>query len=653
MSNNYRIPSDYQNDVPRSVHRWRSPVHGTLHPGLAYPVKWRHLDPGDRVRCKPGVLIQSQPMLGPLLNGFKFVTIATFTPDSVIYGWKSSGVRYTPQEYLAFNHFFFNPARPSGNEDRQAVPQPGVTLLSDTPNKYVRFDSMGLGLGPRGLDGWRDDQRYYSDPSTGELIENEDIYYHIGRGGLLDWLGLPPGAVAPLVRGPRTDSDGLFVAPDSFNFRAESLFAYFLSVYYYFANMQEEPMYFTKGAAHFPEGGVPTFSQLFQSFDPSNVLRYIAALRLDSLSPNYYADILDSTANNYSSVIAAMVYAGVTAHGGLLSVPYSPDFFNNIIKLGDSPTVNIPLVTDEKTGDVSGVAVPDLRFQTKIQAMIDRLFVSGGRPGDILRTLWGKKSNPYFDKPEFLGIWQSAINPSNIVATSNGEADGESVTTGQMTAHVDKWSEFGGSSGIDFTAKDSGTLMFVSVLVPEPSYCQGMEPGAMGISFADDFNPEMNGIGFVSAPRGRYTMMPSDDGGAGPTSHAFDYVLPDSVPDEIEHFPFGAEIDPNSVSVGDVVAWDYYKTDFSRLHGEFATNGVFSYWVLARHFSELFDPVTSSLDHAPSIVRDNFSTYINPLAWQYVFTAQSVYDPNFFFVGNFDLNVVSKVSSSYMPYLGH
>lgn len=52
--------------------------------------------------------MQSQPMLGPLMNGFKLITIATFTPDSAIYGWMSNGRRFTPNEYTKFGKVYFS-----------------------------------------------------------------------------------------------------------------------------------------------------------------------------------------------------------------------------------------------------------------------------------------------------------------------------------------------------------------------------------------------------------------------------------------------------------------------------------------------------------------------------------------------------------------
>ena len=105
----YRIPSDNKNDVSKATHAWSSGAGSPIHLGLAYPAHHRHLNVGDRIRGEINTLVQSNPMQGPLLNGFRLVTIATFMPDGVIYGWLRSGKRYTPDQYKNFSKYYFNP----------------------------------------------------------------------------------------------------------------------------------------------------------------------------------------------------------------------------------------------------------------------------------------------------------------------------------------------------------------------------------------------------------------------------------------------------------------------------------------------------------------------------------------------------------------
>ena len=110
--------------------------------------------------------------------------------------------------------------------------------------------------------------------------------------------------------------------------------------------------------------------------------------------------------------------------------------------------------------------------------------------------------------------------------------------------------------------------------------------------------------------------------------------------------------DPNQISVGEEVAWSWLRTDYRRLHGEFAQNGVFQYWTLVRRFSEYY--VSETKPDLPVEYYDfnYYGTYINPLSWQYLFASTSLTDPNFILMADYNLRVVSSVPANYMPFLG-
>lgn len=629
----YRIPSDYKNQTSRAQHNWASPSYGTFHPGLAIPVHHRHLNVGDRIRGRIQDLVQSQPMLGPLMNGFKQVTIATFTPDSVLYGWMRNGKRYSPDEYKNFSKYYFDPSSFSDvkYDDPVFKQERHMTPLVQGLNPYDAVDPNDpageVKLTP--FDQWASDFAIRKTPTSSPQLR------HVGRGGLWDWLGVAAGAVSPRVPGGGTSP--------GFKWNVAPFFAYFLSHYYYIANMQEDHMYFTRGLFDLSRiyGGKDiaasglSFEDIFCSLDPNDVLDFLALLNMES-NRGSAGSIIDVGLESWS--VGAMFSSGVQNGGGLLAVPYSPDLFGNIIKQGSSPSVDIISVFDPADPEMGAqMAVPELRLKTKIQNWMDRLFVSNGRISDVYRTLWGVNSSPEVNKPDFLGVWQAGINPSNVVATANGVADDESMNVGQMAARIDRWSDYGGRQGIDYYAKEPGTFMLITMLVPQPAYFQGLHPDLVGTSFADDYNPELPGIGFQAVPRHRFSMMPEDF--ANPINEWF-------APND----PPVAKLDPLTVSVGEEVAWSWLRTDYARLHGEFAQNGVYQYWVLARRFSEYY----VDRSNTASVWGDYhyYGTYVNPMSWQYLFVGQSLADPNFCYYGNFDLKVVSSLPANYMPYLG-
>lgn len=653
----YRIPSDYKNDVSKYTHGWRSPAFFTMHPGLAYVTHHRHLNTGDRVRGNISQLVQSQPMVGPLMQGFRMITIATFTPDSIIYGWMRNGIRYTPSQWSQFDKWYLHPVMsgsyppvndqnmvacvdPSGSDNvniQAFLLCPGM-MYSNTPDSGVSSIMVNYNY-------WK--TPYFVDDVDADantLGFHTNYFGVVGRGGLFDCLGVAPGAVVPAitVSGGSTLSD---VATSSFNFSVAPFVAYFLSTYYYLANMQEPYMYYSRGVYSLTAGSPFNVSRIVNNlslanlgfhdalcgFDPDVFLKFISVLGAVTQSGNYanmniltpFNDSLITRAEQ--AVFQVWLLMGLQAHGGLFSVPYRPDFFNNIIKIGDSPTVSIPVISDDDSN--YSVAIPDLRYYNKIQNAMDRIFVAGGRFGDQLRTLFGTNSDPYTNKPDFLGIWQASVNPTNTVAMAAGSADGESSVPGQLTARLDYSTDFGGRR-IDYYAKEPGTVMFITFIVPMPAYSQGLHPDLAVTTFADEFNPELKGLGFQSVPRCRYSLLPQTFANSGVWSTGVSGVP-----------------DPNMTSVGDTVAWDWLKTDYPRLHGEFATNGYFSYWTLERRFTDVW------VDNLPQ-VGEYFGTYVNPLAWQYIFVSQSLLDPNFFVGMNFDLKVTSSVPANYMPYLG-
>lgn len=665
MALGYRIPSDYKNDVSKYTHNWRHPAFFTMHPGLAYVTHHRHMSAGDRIRGSISQLVQSQPMQGPLMQGFRMITLATFTPDSIIYGWMRNGIRYSPSQWNEFDKWTFNPvinvyrtafsdfAAPAVDPTDIGSTQGDKSILAFWLNRGLKattFQSSTPGSSVY-YDLWRTPT--YVPDTNADSPFTDNYFSVVGRGGLFDCLGIAPGSVPPCL-GQAVSSGVINYSPlTSWDFSIEPWVAYFLSTYYYLANMQEDYMFYSRGAYTLTYTGQLTdysyksalfgrtenlgFHEALCGIDPNDFLKFISSLSNLTQSGNAGSMTLGYQSSNLPDSIAAWLLMGAQAHGGLFSVPYRPDFFNNILKIGDSPSVNIPVIANSAAADDWAVAVPDLRFYNKIQNAADRIFVSGGRFGDQLRTLFGTNSSPYTNKPDFLGLWQSSLNPTNTVALAAGEnSQKESSSVGQMSARMDSFSDFGGRR-IDYYAKEPGTVMFISFLVPIPGYSQGLHPDLAAKTWADEFNPELVGLGFQSVPRWRYSTLPS----------SFD-------PSSLDGFiaDRATSVDPNLTAVGDTVAWDWLKTDYSRLHGEFATSGYFEYWVLRRPFTDYWlssddDGVTTDVSSG-----EYFGTYINPLSWQYIFLTQSLLDPNFFVGFNFDLNVTSSVPANYMPYLG-
>lgn len=615
----YRIPSDYVNEVSRNNHNIGAGEIGSVHPGLAIPVKTRRLKAGDRVRGNIETLVQSQPFIGPLMNGFDIVTIATFTPDSVMYGWINNGRTFTPEEMMNFDYWVYN------SMTKLPVLAPVINTSSTSSTKLRKlgfYNYNANSMGTEDADSWLTTGRGKDTQGTATLP-------CVGRGGLWDWLGVPPGATPPaLVINTSNDVRPDYTKLGEFMWPINGVVSYLLSCIYYFRNIQEEQMYHTLGVENMSDTTVNGFGDVFCRFDPNDAINSIESLHYNSRTGTVYnyIDVNGSAPTNgfqsdAKNVLNILSTAGLSTYGGLISVRYSPDLFNNIIKHGEAPSIECPVI---ETSDGAAVAIPEFRHANKLQLMMDRLFASGGRFGDVYRTLFGRKGDVYNNKPDFLGAWKSSINPQNVVAQSAGTGSDGIVDLAQMAARIDRWNNYDGQEYVDYTTKEDGTLQFITVIMPKPFYNQGLNPDLLVKSWADEFNPELNGEGFQSVPRSRYSLLPNHE----------------------NWFSKSDSANPNSISVGDEVAWSWLKTDFSRLHGDFSAIGLSQYWTLHRNYTR-FNVTDGGIDY----FGDTITSYINPMDYQYLFAIEDYQQANFNLLANVNITVTNSVSKNYMPFM--
>lgn len=621
-----RIPSDYINQTSRYNHNMAAGQFGTLHAGVVVPSKFRRLKIGDRVRGNIETLVQAEPFEGPVMQGFDIYTIATFTPDSVIHGWQDNGQNFSPENMLKFDYWLFSalcPISPSLDADANtfyaplgwwdyAQAEPVEDFATSWPNSLVGVTQN----------------------------ENGSFLSAVGLGGLWDWLGVPAGATPEQRLDSRGDRTPYLGAPE-YCWNVAPVVAYALSCIYYFRNLQEPNMYFTKGSHNMDDVTLGGMSDVLDTIVPNDMLSGIEYLHFfsrqgqtDNAQMDNYA-LAEGTLGpddpefgwqaqgHPATALNRLCVAGLDTYGGLFSAPYGPDLFNNIIKVGESPTAACPVITTEE-GTV--IAMPDLRAAEREQSILDRLYASGGRWDDVRKALFGKKGNTTSNKPLFLGAWKSFINPINQVATSAGQGSDGPVELGQMAARLDTWSDYNNQEYLDFFAEEAGTLMFLTVIMPQPAYGQGLNPDLFVHSWADEFNPEQNGAGFQTVPRHRYTMLPQD-------ARWFN--------------PFGlGSGDTNMEAVGEEVAWSWDRTDVPRLHGEFGPIGEYQYWTIHRDFT-----MFSFNDR--EFYGDSITSYINPMEVQYLFRKTDFDKGNFRLMTNLNISITNAVSDHYMPFLGH
>lgn len=310
----------------------------------------------------------------------------------------------------------------------------------------------------------------------------------------------------------------------------------------------------------------------------------------------------------------------VLPFGGLWCATYQPDLLTNLLNISNNVRSYVKFGQD---GDeANSFSIDTLRFQNKLQRLIDRIDVSGGRFSSWLRAVWGVRTRKDMDIPELIGVTQKLIDPTEIVTKSNSGAIGavDERFVGDLAGNFNKTD---GHRGHSFYASTSGRVMVIVTLIPNVDYVQGVDYELVKTAFADDYTPEFAQLGYQKVPLDRYSVLPQFNGQI-----------------------MSSTTSPDSDVVGKQVAWLEEMTDVNRNFGEFSWRGLFGYWVLNRLFSKQVN-ISSSV----SVFKPSITQYINPLDYQYPFVVQSIEDPNWFLQVGLRVKAVRPIGKRYMPNL--
>lgn len=556
-----RIPKDYEKRTYKSVHN-RSTIRRTsMHPGLGIPIYSRRVMAGEKVFIDPVTVLQTNALQAPLMGSFRLQLAVFFDSDSNYYGWMDNNARLTTQEYLSRRRHW---ARLSQY----------ITPIKST-DKYEDFVSNASKIG----------------------VQKHSIF---------EYMGMPVGE-CPI----QTEEDIIYDPVFDLGF----ILTYLNIFRNYYCNNQEDLFPVCKALVD----GRP--SEAFYSFKLSNLDKLFRALRYQDdgieIGPNDVTSGDDGLALLYT-------YLGCCKFnfGGLWCTTYQPDLLTNLLSISNNVRSYVKFGQD---GDeANSFSIDTLRFQNKLQRLIDRIDVSGGRFSNWLRAVWGVRTRKDMDIPELIGVTQKLIDPTELTTKSNSAAIGDQPArfTGDLAGNFNKTD---GHRGHSFYASTSGRVMVIATLVPNVDYVQGVDHEIVKTAFSDDYTPEFAQLGYQKVPLDRYSSLPK-----------FSY-------DEMK-----STDSPDTVSVGKQVAWLEEMTDVNRNYGEFSWRGLYSYWVLNRLFSRgIASPDASNLhDFEPKITQ-----YINPLEYQYPFVGQSILDTNWFLQCGLRIKAVRPIGKRYMPNL--
>lgn len=681
MENSWKKPQDYTNRVPSSRFNLSGMKSTTMFQGLNYPIRFDKVMAGDRWSLDMADLLQSDPMLGPQKGAYRLTFSVWFESDFNLYGWMRENTQQTTSEILTNRkHTFSVPAIPSGStgqrylfaDVRSGEVSEGEELSSDVVSEYL------VGLAD------------YRDPAVfrpARVSDNGTTLMYggvVGRGGLLDYIGIPPGyqGVPSSTFNPSFENE----------FLADFILAYYDIMRCGFMNTQTRvsdavnssfiPVVgntkdFVAAASAGPQsllGAVGTFTDFLTSDDLDGFYRWLRNQE-DGIHFSVDSDVVDSTSYDaslqqnpnplsdpdkyYRWMFSKLVAYAMQPSGGLCCAQFRPDVYRNLLSVDVGKTKSY---VSTMGGQFS---IDTLRFQNKLQRVIDRFDISGGRISSWLRTLWGVETRRNFATPELLGVVSHIMDAQTITAVSQtGEIGGDSSTdVGTMRGN---FSDAKKHKRINFVATEPGTLVVIAQLVPIVSYSQNIDPALRHLNFADDYNPEFSQLGFQDVPMSDYTALPTS------SEEELDIG---SYTVDVENLAPSWQDDTAVLDevLGRNIAFVHLMTSTNRTHGEFSNLGSRDYWVNQRRYTRYFQRdfkyqaarfVANSEHPGESYyefdgtktgyslgARNHISPYVDPLDYQYPFASQTFFDPHWYLDVWIDAKVTRKIGKRFMPNL--
>lgn len=586
----FRIPLDYKEKVGRAAHNLTKPKRTTMHAGLLYPMYYRRMKRGEKlIFDTPQMLLQSQPTFSPIMGSYRLRVEWYFNSDSNHYGWIDNNTRLTTQEVLNRKHHTFIPNLSAFDE---------IADTADIPNDLTAF-----------------------------FTENK---YGVGRGSLLDFMGIPPCYI-PYNSADKANREF------GYEFNLDMILTYLNIIRTYHTNQQFPNVPYVDTTPL--KVSEDPLDWNFDTYSQTQLDELFMALRLLGNGFCFGLGVAPSNTNiplKYRSTFQKFeqyLEGCVGAHGGLFCSQYQPDLYRNLLNNDIDLYKSTIQVNEDGT-----FSIDTFRFDNRIQKILDRINPFGGKDSTISRTRWGVTSKKDYDQPIYICSHTEYIDTTAITSNNAGtspENDIESIP-GSLAGNVNQ-RKYPKGTKQSFTAEVPGTLMAIVSVVPIVDYSQNIEHWLLQNNFEDEFSPQMAQRGFEDVPLTDYFALPligkDNEGG---------FVLQSPYADEDRPCRFDDV-------VGKQISWIHDMTDTARVHGEFSNYGYFNTWVLSRRYAR--ERIVTNNQGTEYIMQSDITPYVNPLDWQYPFVPQTLKDPNFYFQCLFDVKTISPVGYRFMPTL--
>ncbi|QXN75285.1 major capsid protein [Microvirus mar60] len=286
---------------------------------------------------------------------------------------------------------------------------------------------------------------------------------------------------------------------------------------------------------------------------------------------------------------------------GLVLKTYQSDLFTNWVNTewldGDN---GINAITAVSTVD-GKFTIDALNLSQKIYNMLNRIAVAGASYNEWIQTVYTSGGVPHYETPVYIGGWSNEIEFQEVIsnAATNEEPLGSLAGRGVAT-------NYKGSNKIHYKIDEPGYIIAINSITPRVDYCQ-YEEFDMNLESLDELHkPALDGIGFQDL---LYRTM--NIASANPT------------------------YSEKQSSVGKQPAWIDYMTNYNKTFGDFSILDKEGWMCLNRYFTNLRE----------------YTTYIHPEEFNYIFAQQSLEATNFWCQIRWDIQARRVMSAKQIPNL--
>lgn len=554
--------------------------------------------PSDWMRINTIASVQTLPMVAPVKGRWKCSFDYFYNPWSNIYGFMDNNSRLSTQQIVTMSRYIF----PLG--------------LNQT---YSSLSSMLASSGK------------------------------VPCGGVLDFLGCPVGYFGKI----QYDSTNANYVVSETQHPAESFLTYIDVVRNYYVNNQLSDVPYVSNGYNEERSYIQYDSLPLADLDALfNAVRYMSLAGLSAPETLYTFTQLHKYLSNCRGLKTnqANLTRTIGRQTGLFLRNYRMDLLRGIMNyhVGEFEA-QVKTVTD---GSSHYVSMSDVYFANKLQTLINRIDITGGRFSDWIRTRWNVDAGIEIDRPIYLGSHSLWLNTVDVIATASGvtnvgSRNDNSVVGQQVGYQVGKMTVGSGKDRqrpITIKSKQYGTLMCIFSIVPDVVYSEGFELNMLKTKFADIYDPAFKQLGYQDVLRGEMSAFPE--------------IYTNNPDSPINVFPvLGSDL---MQVEGKRIAWSEYMASLNRSHGEFASGMTLDYWVNNRRYYsgdsknadrvhlgdvtqvELLDKLTKKFDS---------TTYVYPHLWNTQFADTDLDAMNYMVDVYFQIDANRALGKRLMPHL--